>query len=132
MSSVRLGYVRHADDLDFSYAAGTTRTTNLTGAECQLLYTRTTRPDHASSGSVNTPCHDPEDSYQGTLTPFDATAFDPSVMVQLLDREIGERTDKEEIPSVTLMRESGGELVYVVNPGEEPYELFDLEGYPVE
>lgn len=130
LGAVTLGYSTDTGGMEFSYSAATTTAENLEGFPCQMHYTRTTEMKSGYAGSVQTNCRNPNDSDLGELIPYEASAFDPEVMVQLWNSEVGARGAADEHPSVTLMKDLEGTLRYEVRtPGQVSH--FDPTGKPL-
>lgn len=130
LAAVGLGISTETGGMEFSYSASSTIGTNLEGHPCQPHFSRTTEMKAGRSGSLLTACRNPEDSDLGELPPYDASAFDPAVLVELWNSEVGQRWHDRDFPTVTFRRNLDGELVYFVTVDDETSE-FDPVGNPL-
>lgn len=130
LAAVGLSISTETGGMEFTYSASSTVGTNLEGYPCQPRVHRTTEMKTGRSGSLITACPNPEDSDLGELLPYDASTFDPAVLVELWNSEVGQRTSDREFPTVTFRKNLDGDLVYLVSADGKTSE-FDPAGNPL-
>lgn len=126
------GYVQlglsGAGGMELFYTASTSTAVNLEGSPCQWHFYRSATLETPETGNVRMSCVDPEEGPFGPLQPFDTALYDPEVMANLWNSEIGEPGSHA---TVTLQKDNQGTLRYEVNNSSD-ISLFDPDGKPLD